>query len=130
MTTNTHKGTLFIVDDEVEFRASIQEALEEAGYFVLTASEGNEALVHMSGISGPALAIVDLHMPGMNGWQLISTMRATKGLDHIPILVVTSRIYETVKGANRTLRKPVPLKKLLQNIKELIHLFFGPPTAA
>jgi CheY-like chemotaxis protein len=117
--TSSHKGLIFIADDEATFRGSIQDALEDRGYLVLSARSGSEALARMHGFTGAALAIVDLNMPGMNGWELIETMRADENLAQVRILVVSSHAGEPIQGADRLLQKPLKLKDLLRTVEEL-----------
>jgi CheY-like chemotaxis protein len=116
----THRGVIFAADDEPGFRENVQDALEDAGYLVLGARNGIEALARMRGISGPAVAIVDLNMPGMSGWELIEKMRSSRDLANIPILVVSSAGGEPIKGADRLLRKPIALEDLLRTVQELM----------
>lgn len=117
---STHRGVIFTANDEAGFRDNVQDALEDAGYLVLAARNGLEALARMRGFSGPALAIIDLNMPGMGGSELIEKMRADSDLACIPILVVSAQEDEGVKGADRVLRKPVALDDLLRTVQELI----------
>lgn len=119
MAASTNKGIIFIAEDEATFRAILQEALEDSGYLVLPARSGTEALARMHGFSGSALAIVDLNMPGMNGWELIEAMRADDDLKHIRILVVSSCDPPPIQGADRMLQKPLKLKDLLRTVAEL-----------
>lgn len=120
MATARRKGTIFIADDESAFRESIQDALEDLGYLVLPARGGVEALARMHGFSGNGLAIVDLNMPEMDGWELIENMRADANLAHIPIVVVSSHGREPVAGADRHLGKPLRLNELLRTVQELM----------
>jgi CheY-like chemotaxis protein len=117
--TRTYKGLVFVADDEATFRGSIQDALEDRGYLVLSARNGTEALARMYGFHGAALAIVDLNMPGMNGWELIATMRAHENLAGVRILVVSSHAGEPIEGVDRLLQKPLKLKDLLRTVEEL-----------
>jgi CheY-like chemotaxis protein len=115
------KGIVFMTDDEDALREATQTFLEEEGYIVLGARSGSEALARMRGISGPAVAIVDLVMPGMDGWQLIARMRADSQLRRIPIVVLTAVGGEAHDGADRVLRKPCPPAQLLDVVNELCH---------
>jgi two-component system, cell cycle response regulator DivK len=121
---SSHKGVIYLVDDDAEFLVTLQEALEGAGYYVLPARDGNEALARMRGLHGKSLAIVDLIMPRMSGWDLIETMRADQSLSKIPILAVSSEV--TLKkgpkatGADRMLAKPFDVSKLLRTVDELL----------
>lgn len=118
--SSPHKGIVLLADDDESFRETVQDALEDAGYLVLPARSGQEALARMRGLSAVMLAIVDLNMPGMDGWELISAMRADKQLTATPIFVVSSHGREPISGASRLFRKPVDLKALLGAIEQLI----------
>jgi CheY-like chemotaxis protein len=111
-----HKGMVFVTDDEDALRDSIQEALEDAGYLVLSAREGREALARMRGYSGRSVAVLDLGMPGMSGWELMDKMSGDPGLKHIPIIVITGQADVEPKGAWRILRKPLRIDELLEAV--------------
>lgn len=115
-----HGRIIFLADDDHDLRESLQDALEDAGYVVLPARSGTEALARMRGISMASLAIVDLNMPDMDGWELISTMRADQHLSTIPILVISSHGRESVTGVERFFRKPLVLTDLLRTVQELL----------
>jgi DNA-binding response OmpR family regulator len=120
MITHTPKGTLFIVEHQTEFREATQKAFEEAGYLVLSARDGDEPLIQKFNTSGPALAIVDLEVPDAYGREFLSTMRVNKEIFHVPILFITAKTHEAIKGANDDLRKPVAIERLLGAIDSLI----------
>jgi two-component system, chemotaxis family, sensor histidine kinase and response regulator PixL len=120
VTWTTHRGVIFTADDEPGVRENLQDALEDAGYLVLSARDGKEALARMRGTWGPSLAIVDLNMPTMSGWELIERMRSDRELSCIPILVLSANGNEPVRGADRLLRKPVTIEELLRNVQELL----------
>jgi CheY-like chemotaxis protein len=118
MVTPIHKGVVIVADDEEASRATTEDLLQDAGYLVLAARNGTEALSRMRGITGPAVAIVDLVMPGMDGFDLINSITKDPELKRIPIIVVTGQIREPV-GAARVLRKPLNVNHLLEAVKEL-----------
>jgi response regulator RpfG family c-di-GMP phosphodiesterase len=60
-------ATIFLVDDDDELREGLEALLEGEGYLVLGARSGAEALARMQGSYGSSIAVIDLHMPGMNG---------------------------------------------------------------
>jgi CheY-like chemotaxis protein len=114
-----YRGIVFVTDDEDAFRDSTKDLLQDSGYLVLSARTGTEALARMRGIVGPAVALLDLVMPGMDGWHLIRTMRADADLRRIPIVVLSAHVGESVEGADRVLRKPYNVTTLLETLEEL-----------
>jgi adenylate cyclase len=119
MESGRYKGVVFVTDDDDEWRESVRELLEQQGFIVLDARSGGEALARMRGISGPAVAIIDLVMPGIDGWELIETIRADRDLKRIPIIVISAHAIEPVEGADRVLAKPVVPSELLRHVVEL-----------
>jgi chemosensory pili system protein ChpA (sensor histidine kinase/response regulator) len=113
-------AVVFLVDDDNDLRESVEQVLEGEGYLVLGARDGTEALARMRGISMPAVAVIDLMMPGMNGWELAKAMRADPALRNIPIIVISIKARAPVKGADRVLNKPVTAEELLAVVKEFL----------
>ncbi len=110
---------VFVVVDEPDVRESTEELLEDVGYLVLSARSGEEALVRMRGIFGRAVAVVDLVMPGMDGWALIAAMRSDPALADVRIIVVSARGAEPVEGADVTMAKPYVAAELLAAVERL-----------
>ena len=81
---------ILLVDDDDDLRESIAEGLEEAGFIVVRASDGADALGHLRTSNLPSLVLLDLMMPGMNGWQLCEVMHADPFLAEIPIVALTA----------------------------------------
>jgi CheY-like chemotaxis protein len=81
---------ILIVEDEPATNAFIAEFFRELGFEVASAFDGAEALDQMRA-NPPALAVIDLQMPGMGGWELVRQVRADDRLLRIPILVSTGR---------------------------------------
>lgn len=113
-------ATIFLVDDDDDLRESLEALLEGEGYLVLGARDGGEALARMQGSYGSAIAVIDLHMPGMNGWQLCTAMRTDPRLRHIPILVVSGEGSIAVDGADVVLPKPCGSRRLCNVVDELL----------
>jgi CheY-like chemotaxis protein len=108
-----------VVEDEPELRASLRSLLEADGYQVLTADNGREALdVLRADTTRPDLVLVDLHMPVMNGWQLVDEIREQTAFDELPVIVHSSsddKLPPTRVAA--ALRKPVDPVALLALIR-------------
>jgi two-component system chemotaxis sensor kinase CheA len=81
---------VLVVDDSLTTRMLEQSILESAGYTVEVASSGEEALAKAR-ITAYALLLVDVEMPGMDGFTLIERLRADPALGHLPAILVTSR---------------------------------------
>jgi CheY-like chemotaxis protein len=81
-----------LVDDYDDARAIVREALENAGYHVVEASNGQQAL-HLLVTASElrfALIVLDLQMPVMDGWQLLELLRSYVRLSEIPVIVATA----------------------------------------
>lgn len=114
-------GIVFLADDEDAHRESLRELLEDEGYYVLQARDGRETLARMEGVWRSSVAIVDLMMPGMDGFGLIAAMQAHPELRRIPIIVLSSnRVTEPIPGAARVLRKPCRPEALFGHVRELL----------
>ncbi len=86
---------ILIVDDEPQIQRFLKPALKAAGYEVLTAATGAEALKQIS-ISAPDVVILDLGLPDMEGKDIIREVRAWST---VPIIVLSARDRETEKIA-------------------------------
>jgi len=110
------KGTVLVVDDDQGIRETIDMALSDEGYQVLTASDGADALSvveqHL-----PSVILLDMRMPVMDGWQFARAYRQTPG-PHAPIVVVTAALEAATRAAeihaDDVLPKPFRIDDLLQ----------------
>lgn len=116
------KKTILVVDDHANMRVLIEDYLSEQGYKVITASDGNEALI-LSRRLRPDLILLDVMMPGLDG---LSFMRTFRQESNTPIILVTARIEETDKivglelGADDYVTKPFSLKELHARIRAVL----------
>ncbi|PPD12953.1 sigma-54 dependent transcriptional regulator [Methylophilus sp.] len=107
--------TILAVDDEPNMRRLLEISLRQAGYRALSASHGREAL-EMIQQQQIDLVVSDLHMPGMNGLQLLETLR--KEYEHLPFIMVTAQgeiktAVEAMKlGASDYILRPFELETL------------------
>jgi CheY-like chemotaxis protein len=116
---------ILLVDDDDGLRESIAEGLEEAGYTVIRASDGTDALGHLRTSSLPSLILLDLMMPGMNGWDLCEVMHADPVLAQIPIVALTATAVmdpESMHLADVTdwIAKPFDLQQVLEVIRPVL----------
>ena len=111
-------GPVLVVDDDEPFRMEIVEVLQRSGYSVVSAGDGREALEYLQGDNTPALVILDMMMPLMEGWSLFEAVKHDSRLAEVPIVLLTSlndnqnnALSADVSGY---LKKPVRMKKLLR----------------
>ena len=87
--TKTEEKTVLVVDDEPNVRLYLQTILEDAGFKVLTASDGEEALKTIR-LNPPDFISLDLVMPRKSGHKLLYELRKDTNLSKIPVLIVTA----------------------------------------
>lgn len=104
---------ILVVDDEPAIVELITSALEDEGHLVTTARDGREAL-SMLRERRPCLAIVDLMMPRMNGWELRRAMLGEPALADIPVAIVTAFADPGDLGATAVLHKPFRLDAIVE----------------
>jgi twitching motility two-component system response regulator PilH len=115
---------ILVVDDSPTERHVLNELLIKSGYNVTTAKSGEEAIAK-SKAEPFDLILMDVVMPGMNGYQATRTIARDEKTKHIPIIICTSKGQETDKiwgmsqGANDYLVKPINPKQLLAKIATL-----------
>lgn len=115
---------ILIADDSPTERHALSELLVKSGFKVVTAENGEEA-VAKSKSEMPDLILMDVVMPGMNGYQATRAITRDETTKHIPVVMCTSKGQETDKiwgmrqGANDYLVKPIDPKALLEKISSL-----------
>ncbi|HEY8090774.1 MAG TPA: response regulator [Polyangiaceae bacterium] len=114
----TMHPTVLVVEDDEELRGILKDALEAEGFDIVVAAEGRQALDATSRIEHLGLVILDLLMPGMNGWDFFNAMKADVALAKIPIVVVTSSPSQAPSGANRIMQKPLKLERVVSTVRE------------
>jgi CheY-like chemotaxis protein len=110
--------TVLVVEDEEDLREMIREALELNGYSVVTAAEGREALDHLARVENVCLVLLDLLMPGMNGWEFFEEVRRHPQFLSLPVVVHSSASTRAPAGVTRVLQKPLMLESLLRVVRE------------
>lgn len=120
---NGKRGQLIlVVDDEVNIRSLLRQELSEAGYQVIEAIDGLEALTKARQ-EKPDLIILDVMMPGLNGFDVTSILKSDQATLHIPILIlsiVEDRERGFRLGAEDYLTKPLETDRLLHSIGALL----------
>ncbi len=118
--------TVLIVDDSPTILMSLEGVLARAGFRVVTAGDGCEALERLDGGLRPDLMITDLHMPRMDGIALIREVRQRRVFRFVPILMLTTesqpakRQAARAAGATGWLVKPVGADILLDVLRRIL----------
>jgi two-component system, sensor histidine kinase and response regulator len=112
------RKTVLVVDDEVEIRESLEEALQDEGYDVVVAANGREAMLALPRLARPCAVVLDIIMPFMSGAEVYAAMRIDPGLADIPVVVSTSDPSRAPAGA-LLMKKPIHLDRLLETIAGL-----------
>lgn len=116
---------VLIVDDSPTEQHVLTQVLEKNGFETLVASDGEEA-ISMAETSQPDLILMDVVMPGMNGFQATRQLSRNPGTSTIPVVMVTSKDQETDRvwglrqGAVDYLMKPVKQDDLLAAVRARI----------
>jgi CheY-like chemotaxis protein len=124
--TRRRAGPILLVDDYADARSSVREALEEAGHSVVEAADGQQALNFLVSRpeERPAVIILDLQMPVMDGWTFLELLKRYVKLATIPVIIVTAQeprlerlTHHAVFGC---LRAPYELSRLLEMVSACI----------
>ena len=121
--TAPHGPTILVADDSSEQRALYAEILTGAGFRVVEASDGAEA-VTMVEQERPSLVLMDVTMPGTSGWNAVRVLKENLATAGVPIIVVTGlaaswdRDASIAAGADEYLAKPVSPVRLLEEVQK------------
>ena len=119
-------ATILAVDDSASMRQMMSVILKGAGHKVIEAVDGEDALAKAND-SKPDLVLADVNMPNMDGITLIKKLRRLQGLEHIPMLLLTTEFTTDKKaegkdaGATGWLVKPFDPDKLLASINKFFN---------
>ncbi|MCJ8500358.1 response regulator [Desulfatitalea alkaliphila] len=117
--------TIMTVDDSASVRQMVAFTLKGAGYQVLEAGDGRDALNKLNG-AGVQMVITDLNMPNMNGLELIKALRAKPECKFMPIVFLTTESQAEKKteakaaGATGWIVKPFKPEQLLAVVKKVL----------
>ncbi|MCA9047336.1 MAG: response regulator [Planctomycetaceae bacterium] len=119
-----HGRRVLVVDDEPHMARSIRRVLKNEGFDVKIAADGFRAGTYL-GTFAPALVTLDLQMPGLTGYDVLSFIRQTEELCRVRILVISGMDEDNLKmalaeGADAVLAKPFDNEELLQKVNELL----------
>ena len=116
---------ILVVEDQEDNRRIMRDLLSSVGYEVIEAVTGEEG-VAAAETHRPDLILMDIQLPGLDGYEATRQIKANPDLEHIPIIVVTSYALsgDDVKafeaGCNAYVSKPFSPRELLANIREYL----------
>ena len=123
--TRLEKINIMVVDDSITMRKVTARILERHNIQVVTAKDGMDA-VAMLQTQLPDLAILDIEMPRMDGFEVVAHIRNQARLQHMPVIMVTSRGGDKHReramrlGVNDYLTKPYQEEQLMQSIRKIL----------
>ena len=115
-------GRILVIDDEAVMRLLFTRSLQSAGFDVVAAEGASQGLQKLRDDPSIRLVLLDLNMPGMDGWGFRREQRADPRLKDVPTVVVTgeplARIVESELYANEYLLKPVGRDHLISVVAD------------
>lgn len=120
-------GPVLIVEDDVDIREALQDYLEMHGHAVRVARNGREALEHLAQSPRPALMVLDMALPVMDGHRVLTTRKASEALAQVPVIILSAgmvtmnprdrAVYAATYNVAAFLKKPVEPRQLLEAIE-------------
>jgi len=122
---------ILVVDDDKQIARLVRSYLEQSDYQVSVAYSGDEALGIVRA-DRPDLIVLDLMLPGMDGWEVTRVIRGDKALAAIPIIMLTARVEDTDKivglelGADDYIAKPFNPREVVARVRAVLRRAAGP----
>ncbi len=119
------KQQILVVDDDKSIVKVVRSYLEQAGYTVQTAYDGESAL-HALRSEKPDLVVLDLMLPDRDGWEITRLIRSDATLGAMPIIMLTARVEDTDKivglelGADDYITKPFNAREIVARVRALL----------
>lgn len=125
---------ILVVDDDKKIVRLVQSYLEQSGYQVLVAYDGETAL-HMIRRDRPDLVVLDLMLPGRDGMEITRIVRSDQNIAGLPVIMLTARVEDTDKivglelGADDYIGKPFNPREVVARVRALLRRSAGGPVS-
>jgi DNA-binding response OmpR family regulator len=127
MPESTQPQKIICIEDEPEMVELVQIVLSRRGFDVTGATGGAEGLQKMRA-NRPDLVLLDLMMPGMDGWEVYQQMKADEKLKNVPVIIVTAKaqsidriLAEQVAKVDYYITKPFGPRELVEVVERLLN---------
>ncbi|QSQ22233.1 response regulator [Pyxidicoccus parkwayensis] len=120
-------GPVLIVEDDADIREALQGYLELQGFAVRVAGNGKEALEHLETPPRPALILLDMALPVMDGHRVLTARKASEALAEVPVVILSAgmaamhprdrAVYAANYDVAAFLKKPVEPRRLLETVE-------------
>jgi len=115
---------ILVVEDDEGVRRTLEDVLSDSGYSVAFATDGAQAIERMAQFQ-PDLIVLDLHMPGMDGWEFLEVKAGAQPLASVPVIVLSATNAQGIddandRGAPICLSKPFQVDALLAEVERLV----------
>jgi len=118
--------TILVVDDDEDCLAMVKTILTNSDFQVFTAPNGKEALKQLQSLN-PALVILDIMMPEMNGYEVVEAMKADTNLQNLPVMMLTAKATDedVIEGyktyaVDYYITKPFNTRQLMAGVKLIL----------
>ena len=122
---NVSDWTVLVVDDTPDNTTLLKFILARQGATVHTAVDGESGLTVLEQVT-PSLILLDILMPGMDGWSMLNAIRANSRLDHVPVVAVTAYAMQgdrervLAAGFDGYIAKPFDIMTLVEDIRRSV----------
>jgi len=113
-------GLVLIVEDDHDIRVALRNCLEEAGYAVVSATNGVRALEILKEMTKPKVIILDMNMPLMNGDEFLRVIKNDLDLKTISVIQISAATNLQRSGVCCALPKPIDINRLLRAIEDCV----------
>jgi two-component system response regulator MprA len=109
-------GSVLIVDDDLDLRATMEAVLVDEGFSVTLAADGHEALA-AARAQRPCMILLDLSLPGMSGWEVVDALQTDAQVADVPVVVISGDRVRVRTPIVEALQKPVDLSRLVEVVE-------------